>query len=61
MCVVAAKDNEIRLLEELIVKDIAGKAAKSAIGHHLAYIFADVFVNVSALDVTEEVVSEIPF
>ena len=55
----AAKDNEIRLMEDLIVKDIAGKAAKSAIGHHLEYIFADVFVNVSALDVTEEVVSEI--
>ena len=55
----AAKDNEIRLLEDLIVKDIASKAAKAAIGHHLEYIFADVFVNVSALDVTEEVVSEI--
>ena len=55
----AAKDNEIRLLEDLIVKDIASKAAKSAIGHHLEYVFADVFVNVSALDVTEEVVSEI--
>jgi len=57
--VLAAKDNEIRLLEDLIVKDIAGKAAKSAIRHHLEYIFADVFVNVSAFDVTEEVVGEI--
>ncbi len=55
----AAKDNEIRLLEDLIVRDIAGKAAKSAIGHHLEYIFADPVVNVSALDVTEEVVNEI--
>ena len=54
-----AKDNEIRLLEDLIVKDIASKAAKSAIGHHLEYVLTDVAVNVSAIDVTEEVVSEI--
>jgi len=54
-----AKDREINALEDLIIKEIAGKAAKAAILHHLEYIFANPFVNVSALDVTDEVIEEL--
>ena len=43
----------------LTAADIAGKAAKFAILHHLEYIFANPFVNVSAMDVTNEVIEEL--
>jgi len=54
-----AKDQEVAALEDSIIADVASKAAKFAILHHLEYIFANPFVNVNAMDVTDEVIEEL--
>lgn len=54
-----AKDQEVTALEESIIADIASKAAKFAILHHLEYVFADPFVNINAMDITDEVIEEL--
>ena len=46
----AAKDEEIRVLEEHIYQDISGKAAKLAILHHLTLILADPGANLRGLE-----------
>lgn len=46
----AAKDEEIRVLEDHIYQDISGKAAKLAILHHLTLILADPGVNLRGLE-----------
>ncbi len=45
----AAKDEEIRVLEEHIYQDISGRAAKLAIIHHLTLILANPVVNLRGL------------
>ena len=45
-----SKDREIQAMEEHILKDIAGKASKLAIVHHLTLILANPSVNLQALD-----------
>ena len=52
------KDKEITVLEDLINKDIAGIAAKFAIANHLECVFANVEVNIHALDITDDVIKE---
>jgi hypothetical protein len=52
------KDKEITVLEDLINKDIAGIAAKIALTNHLECVFANVEVNIHALDITDDVMKE---
>lgn len=52
------KDKEITVLEDLINKDIAGIAAKVALTNHLECVFANVEVNIHALDITDDVMKE---
>jgi len=52
------KDKEITVLEDLINKDIAGIAAKFAIVNHLECVFANVEINIHAIDITEDVIKE---
>lgn len=47
----AAKDAEIQTMEEHMLNDIAGKAAKLAILHHLTLILSNPSVNLQAVDV----------
>lgn len=47
----AAKDAEIKAMEEHMLNDIAGKAAKLAILHHLTLILSNPSVNLQAVDV----------
>ena len=54
----ANKDKEITVLEDLINKDIAGIVAKFAIANHLECVFANVEVNIHALDITDDVMKE---
>ena len=54
-----AKETEITALEDSMVKDIAGKAAKAAILHHLQVIFANPVAAVQAVDVTDEVIADL--
>ena len=46
-----SKDREIQALEDHILKDLAGKAAKLAILHHFTLILANPAVNLQAIDV----------
>jgi hypothetical protein len=46
----AAKNLEVQALEDRMIDDIAGKAAKLAVVHHLTLIFANPAVNINALD-----------
>jgi hypothetical protein len=44
-----AKDQEIAVMEEQMLKEIAGKAAKLAVLHHLTLILANPSVNLAAI------------
>jgi hypothetical protein len=48
--VLAAKNLEVQALEDRMINDIAGKASKLAVVHHLTLIFANPSVNIDALD-----------
>lgn len=48
--VLAAKNLEVQALEDRMINDIAGKASKLAVIHHLTLIFANPGVNINALD-----------
>ncbi len=71
------KEQEIQAMEEAMLQEIASKAAKVAVRHHLSCVFAKFFVashwpvsdddpaihpiglvNISAMDITEELVKE---
>ena len=54
-----SKEQEIAVLEDTMIKEIAGKAAKAAILHHLQVIFANPVAVVQAVDVTEEVTADL--
>jgi Outer membrane protein (OmpH-like). len=54
----AAVARNIGALQELIINDIRDKAAKVAIQHGLSTVLAGVKVNVSATDITDEVIAE---
>lgn len=54
----AMKEQEIRALQDFITSDVRDKAAKVAAEKGLEAVFANVRVNVSAVDVTAAVIAE---
>ena len=54
----AQKKQEIALMQDMIVNDIADKAGKVAVAKGLQVVFKDYRVNASAVDITDEVIAE---